>query len=132
VANFSDEPLTIPKSTVLGVAQSVSETWVNLVSSDGQTTENVPTEPCRKEGSKPLNCKRLQDKLDHLSREVYRLRASLKNAYKAVSIANRTAHQTDKRYYDRRARHREFKVGEWAYLYNPARKPGLSRKFFKP
>ena len=36
VANFSDEPLTIPKSTVLGVAESVSETWANLVNSDRQ------------------------------------------------------------------------------------------------
>jgi hypothetical protein len=57
VANFSDEPLTILKSTGLGVAESVSETWVNLVNSDGQTTEKVPTEPRRKEGSKALNCK---------------------------------------------------------------------------
>ena len=102
------------------------------MNSDGQTTEKVPTEPCRKEGSKALNCKRLQDKLDYLSREVDRLRASLKNASKAVSSANRTAHQTNKRYYDRRALHREFYLGECVYLYNPARKPGLSRKFFKP
>ena len=35
-------------------------------------------------------------------------------------------------YYDGRARHREFKVGEWVYMYNTDRKPGLSRKFFKP
>ena len=132
VANFSDEPLTIPKSTVLGVAESVLETWVNLVNSDRQTTAKVPTEPRRKEGSKALYRKLLQGKAGHLSQEVDRLRASLKNAYKAVSVANRTAHQTNKRYYNRRARNREFQVDEWVYFYNPARKPGLSRKFFKP
>ena len=49
MANFCGESLTIPKSTVLGVAESVSETWMNLVNSDGQTTAKVPTEPCRKE-----------------------------------------------------------------------------------
>ena len=99
MANFSDEPLKLPKSTVLGVVESFSETWVNLVNSDGQTTEKVRTEPCR-DGRKALNCKRLQDKLDHLSREMDRLRARLKNAYKAVTIANRMAHHTNKRYYD--------------------------------
>jgi len=67
-----------------------------------------------------------------LSEQMDRLRANLKNAYKPVTIRNRTAHQTNKRCYDRRPGHREFKLGEWVYLYNPARKPGLSRKFCKP
>ena len=31
VANFSDEPLVIPKSTVLGVAERVSETLINKI-----------------------------------------------------------------------------------------------------
>ena len=97
MANFSDEPLTIPKSTVLGVVESVSETWVNLVNSDGQTIEMVPTERRRKEGCKALNCKRLQDKLDHMSREVGKLRASFKNAYKAGTIPDRKADQVNKR-----------------------------------
>jgi len=33
VANFSDEPLSIPKCTVIGVAEPVSENMVNLVNS---------------------------------------------------------------------------------------------------
>jgi len=37
VANFSDEPLTIPKCTVTGVAEPVSENLVNLVNSGGQS-----------------------------------------------------------------------------------------------
>jgi len=68
----------------------------------------------------------------NLKQQMEKLKTSLKQAYKAVTVANRQAHQTNKRYYTRRAKYRKFKIGEWVYLYNPARKPGLSQKFFKP
>jgi len=45
VENFSDEPLTIPKSTVTGVAETVSENVVNLVNSGEQTVAKLPTMP---------------------------------------------------------------------------------------
>ena len=46
--------------------------------------------------------------------------------------ANKKSHQRNKKYHDRRAKHREFIVGDLVYLYQPARRPGLSAKFFCP
>ena len=60
------------------------------------------------------------------------LKTSLKNAYKAVAIANKRSHRNNKQQYDRKAKLRNFQVGELAYLYNPAMKPGRSRKFYRP
>ena len=40
--------------------------------------------------------------------------------------------QRNKKYHDRRAKHREFEVGDLVYLYKPARRPGLSAKSFRP
>jgi len=57
------------------------------------------------------------------------LKSSLKQAYKSVSEASRKSHQTNKRAYNCRAKHRSFKTGDCVYLYCPARKPGLSKKF---
>ena len=45
MANFSDEPLTIPKSTVRGVAEPVSENLVNLVNLEEQTVAKLWTMP---------------------------------------------------------------------------------------
>ena len=36
----------------------------------------------------------------------------------------------NKKRYDRRAKHRSFEVGSYVYLYNPPRRPGLSKSFF--
>jgi len=43
VANFNDEPLTVPNSTVTGVAKQVSEKVVNLVNSGEDTVAKLPT-----------------------------------------------------------------------------------------
>jgi len=43
VENFIDEPLTVSKSTVTGVAEIVSENVVNLVNSGEQTVTKLPT-----------------------------------------------------------------------------------------
>ena len=67
----------------------------------------------------------------NLSQRMNNLKATLKRAYKSVGIANKRSHQTNKEYYDRRAKPRSFEVGEYVYVFNPARKPGLSKKFFK-
>jgi hypothetical protein len=66
--------------------------------------------------------------LDH---RLENLRASLKSAYKLAAKMNRKAQQTNKRFYDRKAKERSFEVGDLVYLYSPAIKPGLSRKFHR-
>jgi len=58
------------------------------------------------------------------------LKARLRQAYQAVAKANRKSHVANKKPYDRRAKHRSFKVGSYIYLFNPARKLGLSKKFY--
>jgi len=69
--------------------------------------------------------------LDHNQR-LKSLKASLRLAYKSVRQANRKAHQNNKRLYDRRAKLRSFEAGDQVYLYNPAVKPGTSKKFHFP
>jgi hypothetical protein len=59
------------------------------------------------------------------------LKSSLKLAYKSVAQANRNSHLNNKRLYDREAKLRSLEVGEHVYLYVPAVKPCLSRKFHK-
>jgi len=68
----------------------------------------------------------------NLKQQMERLKASLRQAYKEVSVAKRQAHQTNKSYYERRAKRRDYKTGEWVYLYNQDRQPGLSRKISSP
>jgi ribosomal protein L20 len=57
------------------------------------------------------------------------LKARLRLAYKAVAVANKGAHGSNKRRYDRKAHLRSFEVGSYVYLYNPAVRPGRSKKF---
>jgi len=78
-----------------------------------------------------LNAKISVQTLDHNQR-LKSLKASLKLAYKSVTQANRKAHQSNKRLYDRRAKLRSFEAGDRVYLYNPAVKPGRSKKFHFP
>jgi len=59
VANFSEEPLTIPNSTVIGIAVPVSEKMVNLANSGNER-------PSRTEISEALYNKLLRGKVDHL------------------------------------------------------------------
>jgi hypothetical protein len=58
------------------------------------------------------------------------LKSTLQSAYKIVRENNRKSHDTKKQRYDQRARERKFRPGEIVYLFNPARKPGHSSKFF--
>jgi RNA recognition motif-containing protein len=62
----------------------------------------------------------------NLSQRIANLKASLKLAYKSAGIANKRLHQTNKKYYNQRAKQHSFEMGEFVYVYNPARKPGLS------
>ena len=78
-----------------------------------------------------LNARVSRENPEH-RRRLQNLKASLNTTYKCVNKANKKAHQNNKRLYDRRAKLREFKVGDLVYLYSPAMKPGRSRKFNKP
>jgi hypothetical protein len=69
LANFRDEPLTIPKATVLGVAEGISESTVDKINTGGQASSSVPTRPHRKKKNEVLYNKLLQGKLDHLPQE---------------------------------------------------------------
>jgi hypothetical protein len=61
------------------------------------------------------------EKISHDQR-IEDLKASLRAAYMLVGIANRKSYQTIKKYYDRRAKHREFKPGDFAMKVRRSRK----------
>jgi hypothetical protein len=78
-----------------------------------------------------LKARVTEENLAH-KRRLENLKTSLKSAYKTVAKANRSSHQNNKKLYDRKAKTRKFEVEELVYLYNPATKPGRSRKFYRP
>jgi hypothetical protein len=53
-------------------------------------------------------------------------------AYKLAAKANEKSHQRNKRLYDHKAKLRKFQVKDLVYLYNPAIKPGLTKKLHSP
>ena len=69
LANFSNEPLTIHKATILGVAEEVSETLIDKINAKAKSSMNVPAKPLRKKKIKNLYDKLLLGKLDHLTAE---------------------------------------------------------------
>jgi hypothetical protein len=60
------------------------------------------------------------------------LKTKLRTAYKLARDHGRKSDATNKRYYDRSAKEREFAVGDFVYLYNPVTKVGVSAKFRRP
>ena len=60
------------------------------------------------------------------------LKSRLRTAYEIAREQGRRSHATNKRYYDKHAKHRGFDVGDTVYLYNPAVKKGVSAKFRRP
>ena len=70
------------------------------------------------------------ENLDHKCR-LENLKTGLQTAYKMVVKTNRNSHWNNKKLYDRKAKPRNFEVGELVYLYNPAMKPGRSWKFYR-
>jgi hypothetical protein len=78
--------------------------------------------------SKKLKAKISKDNPDQYQ-QLQNLEASLKTAYTAVGQVNKNSHQNNKRLYDGQARLCKFRTGDLVYLFNPARKHGLSRKF---
>jgi len=69
LANFSNEPLTIPKATILGVAEEASEALIEKINAKAESSVNTPTEPLRKKKINNLYGKLLLGKLDHLTPE---------------------------------------------------------------
>jgi len=67
-----------------------------------------------------------------IDQRIESLKASLRSAFRSVKWADKRSQQRNKKYRDRRAKLREFEVGDLVYLYQPARRPGLSAKFFCP
>jgi len=69
VANFSDEALTIPKKSILGVAEQIAEPLVKRINDKGKSDINSPEKPRRKRKNEALYQKLLQGKLDRLPQE---------------------------------------------------------------
>jgi hypothetical protein len=72
VANFSDEPITLPKATILGIAEEVSESLVASIN-DGKET-SIRSSEQRAQGKQKSSAENpkfqeyLKEKLSHLSR----------------------------------------------------------------
>ena len=81
--------------------------------------------------SDDLKAKLPQDNPSYQQR-LENLRSNLKLAYELVAKANKRSHDRNRRYYDPKTKLRKFQMNDLVYLYNPAKKPRLSRKFWKP
>jgi hypothetical protein len=64
--NFSNEVLTVPKATVIGIVEEISEAIVDKINSDVQSSSDIPAESHSCEKKKALFQKFLKGKLDHL------------------------------------------------------------------
>jgi len=69
VANFTGESLTLPKATVLGIAEGISELIVDKINPPDGLKSELPTRPPRKTKNQALYHKLLPGKLDHLTSE---------------------------------------------------------------
>ena len=67
LANFSNEELAIPKATILGVAEEVSESIVDKINTQAECNADSPTKGPRNKRNEALYNKPLQGKLDHLT-----------------------------------------------------------------
>jgi hypothetical protein len=69
LANFSDQTLTAPKSTVLGIAEEGSEPLIDKINQRKELNSDSPLKPQRKKKNEALYRKLLNGKLDFLSQE---------------------------------------------------------------
>ena len=67
LANFSDENLILPKATIIGVAEEISESLVNKINAKAETNLSEPSKPPRRRKNEAFYNKLLQGKLDHLT-----------------------------------------------------------------
>jgi hypothetical protein len=69
LANFSNEPLVVPKATVLGIAEEISEPPVDSINAGCKSDADSPTKPRRRKKHEALYNKLLKGELYYLSRE---------------------------------------------------------------
>jgi hypothetical protein len=69
LTKFSEETLTIPKATILGIAEEVPEQLIDKINSRSHTDPQTPPRPPRQKKSDVLYRKLLQGKLDHLTED---------------------------------------------------------------
>ena len=69
LANFSNEILTVPKATILRIAEEISEAEIDKINSRSESSSKVPTKPPRQKKNDALYRKLLGGKLDHLTLE---------------------------------------------------------------
>jgi hypothetical protein len=84
LATFSDKSLTIPKATVLGVAEQIPEPPVDRINARSKTDTRSPTKLLRKRKNEALYYKLLQGTLNHWSQEERELIKSLLLKYAHV------------------------------------------------
>jgi len=65
LANFSDAELTVPKASVLGVAEEMSEPLVNDVNEVQMPAKREPNKSPKRRKNEAIYQKVLQGKLDH-------------------------------------------------------------------
>jgi hypothetical protein len=63
LANSSNQTLTVPKSTVLGIAEEVSEPLVDKINEGKGTNANLPQKHEREKKNKALYCKLLSEEI---------------------------------------------------------------------
>jgi len=69
LANVSDQTLTVPKSTVLGIAEEAPEPLIDRINQRKELNSDSPLRPQRKKKNEALYRKLLNGKLNHLSQE---------------------------------------------------------------
>ena len=69
LANFRDEELTVPKATILRVAEEISESLVDKINSRSESNLTEHSKPPLKRKNEVLYNKLLKGKLDHLTPE---------------------------------------------------------------
>jgi len=69
LANFSNQALTVLKSTILGIAEEVSEPQIGKINQGKEVYSDSPLRPRRKKKNEALYRKLLNGKLDHLKQE---------------------------------------------------------------
>jgi len=73
LANFSQEELTLPKATVLGLAEEVSKALIDRINIEKPQGTGSPNSPQKGARNKALYDKLLGGKLDHLNKNEKRL-----------------------------------------------------------
>jgi hypothetical protein len=69
LANFSNEPLFVPKGTVLGIAEEISEPLIDSINAGCKSDADSPTKPRRGKKNEVLYNILLKGNLHHLSHE---------------------------------------------------------------